>query len=168
MYLTERIKSGAEEFSSKNGDTYANENLFDVFAQRLFKRSDFDLLYAKTRRDDLDDERMESAENLDFQFWHKRSGHTFWVVCKFRSDYYGDKLDWYHPDQIKYYKQLQEDVWPEKIYVVIGFGRRPLQPSFMFCIPLDEVENYGIDSSILEKHERDPTQPFDYQKGRLV
>lgn len=160
MELMERSKSVAEEFNEMIGDTYVNEDLFEVYAKRLFKRSDFDLL--------RDGRKIELEKNPDFQFWHKRSGHSFWVECKFRNDHYDNKLDWCRPDQLESYKQFQEDVWPEKVYIVIGFGGRPLKPSSMFCMPLDEVENYGIYPNVLVRYERNPTQPFDYQGGRLV
>jgi hypothetical protein len=160
MALMERSKSAVEEFNEMTGDTYVNEDLFEGFTKRLFKRSDFDLL--------RDGRKIESEKNPGLQFWHKRSGHSFWVECKFRNDYYNDKLDWCRPDHFECYKQFQEDVWPEKIYIVIGFGGRPLKPSFMFCMSLDEMENCCIYPNVLEKYERDPTQPFDYQGGRLV
>ena len=166
MDLQVRLQSAATEINALTGDTYTNEDLFEVYAQRLFKRSDFDMLYATTLRDYYDGKGIESAKKPYYQFWHKSSGHSFWVKYEFRSDY--DKLDLCRPDQIKCYRQFQEAVWPEKVYVVIGFGRQPLKPSFMFCMPLDEAENYGIFPIVLERFERNPRQPFDYQNGRLV
>ncbi len=140
MDLLVRLKGAATDINAMTGDTYSKQNLFEAYAQRLFKRSDFDKTYNTIGQDYLDGQGIESTHQPYYQFWHKRSGHSFWVKCEFRSDY-DDKLDWLRPNQLKCYKKFQEDVWPEKIYVVIGFGGRPLKPSFMFCVPLDEVED---------------------------
>jgi hypothetical protein len=161
-----RLSSASSEIDVMNGVPYANENLFEVYTQRLLKRSDFDKIYEITRLDYFNDQGIKSVRNSYYQFWHKRSGHTFWVKCEFRIDY-DDRFYWPFPDYLKCHKQFQEDVWPEKVFIVIGFGRRPLKPSLMFCMPLDQVEDCGMHPKALEKHERDPTQPFDYQGGRL-
>ena len=160
MDLMERLRRESEAFNSMTGDPHANGGLFKGYTQRLFKPSDFGLLHDTTK--------IESETNPDFQFWHKRSGHSFCVDCKFRTDYDDDDLNWFRPDQIKCYKQFLEKIWPEKVFVVIGFGGRPLKPSIMFCMPLDDIESLNTFPKVLEKYERLPTRPFDYQDGRLV
>jgi hypothetical protein len=163
--LLVRLKGTVNETDAMTDTTYLNQDLFAVYAQRLFKRSDFDML--AMMRDGLDDRGIESAKNQYFQFWHKRSGHTFWVKYEFRCDD-KDKLDWPCPDQLKCYREFQDNVWPEKVYLIMGFGGRPLRPSFMFCVPLDEVGNYIRNPFVLEKFERGPSRPFDFQRGLLT
>jgi hypothetical protein len=77
-------------------------------------------------------------------------------------------LEWCRADQLEYYRKFEQDVFPEKIYLIIGFGGRPLRPSFMFCLPLEEIHDCEISPDILEKFERDPVKRFDYERGLLV
>jgi hypothetical protein len=165
MDLQVRRRSAANEVDAMPGSTYVNEDLFKVYAQRLFKRSDFEMVF--TKRDDLDDLGIGLAKNTYHQFWHKHSGHSFWVKCEFIKDNVNE-LDWGRPDRLEYHKQFQENVWPEKVYLVIGFGGRPLKPSFMFCIPLDEAEDCNTYPNVFKKYERDPSRPFDLLRGFLV
>jgi hypothetical protein len=167
MDLLVRFKSAASEKNEMISTTYTNEKLFEVYAQRLFKHSDFDKICAETGQDFLDGQGVESIKNSYCQFWHKGSGHTFWVNCEFRKDY-DHKLDWCHPNRLKYLRQFQEDMWPEKVYVIIGFGERPLKPSFMFCIPLDETENCITYPNTIEKYVRNPSQPFEFRNDCLI
>jgi hypothetical protein len=165
MNLMVRPKSADTEVDMMTRAIYANEELFKIYAQRLFKKSDFDLICETTRQEDLDDRGIGSVKtNPYYQYWHKRSGHTFWIKFEFRSDY-NDKFEWHFSNKLEYCKHFQEDVWPEKVYIVIGLGGRPLKPSYMLCLPLDEFNNRGYHNNILEKYGRGPTKPFDYQRG---
>jgi hypothetical protein len=163
--LKEFSKSVTREFNAMTGDIHADEDLFEVYVQRLFKRSDFDMLM--TIRDDLDCRRIISTQQTYYQFWHKHSGHSFWVKYEFiRND--DNELIWHRPNHLEYSRKFQEDKWPEKVYLIFGFGRRPLRPSFMFCVPLDEVENRDKHLNTLEKFERNPSQPFELNEGLLT
>jgi hypothetical protein len=166
MDLLVRSKIAVIESNALTSDVYFNKNLFEVYARRLLKQSDFENIHVTTGQGNFDGQGIETAKNQYFQYWHKRSGHSFWVNCEFKSNC-DDKPDKLRLDQLNCHKQFQEHVWPEKVYFVIGFGGRPFKPSSMFCIPLDEVVNIGLQPKLLEKFERDPKQPFDYQNERL-
>ena len=155
------------ENHSSAGEPYNNGDLFEVYVRRLFKRSDFDLLY-ETKRDPADSRKTNLEKKPDFQMLHKRSGHSFWIKCRYNGDNDGHELDWCDPDQLACYKQFQEDVWPEQFYMVIGYGGRPMKPSALICIPLDKTEHCEIEPKALELYKRDPSRPFDCQKGHLA
>jgi hypothetical protein len=168
MDLLVRSKSAAIDINASTSGTCMNKMLFDVYAQRLLRRSDFDEIYTMTGQDNLDGQGTEIVNSPYYQFWHKRSGHTFWVKCEF-GGHWEKRLEELRPNQLNSYVNFQKLLWPEKVYMVIGFGGRPLKPSCMFCIPLDELVKNGTHyPKLLEKYQRDSKQPFDYQNGRLV
>jgi hypothetical protein len=162
------LMGAASDHHATFGDPFAGGDLFKVYSRRLFRRSDFDELHATVGRGDSDADGAESTWTPDFQFLHKRSGHIFWVECQFRSDYYLDKVDWYRKDSLERYKRFQEKVKPQKVFFITGFGGRPMKPSYMFCMTLDEMVSNGTNPDILERHERDPARPFDFKGGRIV
>jgi hypothetical protein len=114
------LKRVTKEINALAGDTYSKGDLFENYAQKLFPDQDFKVVHYTTRRDELDGRKIESAQNPDFQFEHRRSGHRFWVECKWRGDLYDGKLDWCKDYQFKRYKEFQEEVRPQKVYAVIG------------------------------------------------
>ena len=153
------------EINVANGYTCESRNLFDVFVLRLFRRSDFDMLFSMTPRNDIVG--LDPVRNSYYEFWHKRTGHTFWIKCDFGRKY-DEKTNWFPPYLFNNAKQFQEDVWPEEVFMVLGFGTQPLKPSLMLCVPLNELQNICECPNNLEKYRRSPAQPFAYQEGHLI
>ncbi|MEM3513048.1 MAG: hypothetical protein QXH13_02590 [Thermoplasmata archaeon] len=149
------------------GDTYAKGDLFENYVIDHFPQEFFKILHATTRRDDLGGRQIESAKNPDFHLQHIPSGHKFWVEAKFRRDLFQNKLVWCKEFQLKRYKEFQEEVRPEKVFIVIGLGGRPTSPETMYCIPLDEIEYVGLYLHKIEHYRRDPTAEFRYRNGVL-
>jgi hypothetical protein len=168
MYLMDQLKGGPEVLNWSTYDANGNGGLFKCYTQRLFRRSDFDILFSKTSQDGVVDAIIESPEDLDFQFWHKRSGHSFWVVCSYMENILENMTDWGLLHPLRLSEQLYEAVWPEKVYYVVGCGGKPLRPSSMFSIPLDELEGFSLNADVIDEYERDPAQPFDYSMSRLI
>jgi len=110
---------------------------------------------------------VESSMNPDLTLRCKKSNQKFAVECKFRSDLYWNPnkkaymLQWSNPAQMRRYQEYQQkNAIP--VFVVIGLDGSPNKPKYMFCIPLNEAKYPDLFESILEKHERSPTKPFQW------
>ena len=156
------------EPESSVDEAFRKGHEFEIYTLRLFNKNEFDLLYATPTRGDYEGRIIESAKDPDFKFRHKKSIHEFWVECKYRSDYFREKLEWCKDYQLQRYKDFQERERPRKVYVVMGLGGLSSEPESMYRIPLDEIKYTGLYPSVLKKYERNPTKPFDYRNGRLI
>jgi hypothetical protein len=149
------------------GDSYSKGDLFEEYVIDLFPEEYFKILHATTRRDDLGGRQIESAKNPDFHIQHIPSGHKFWVEAKFRQNIYNDKLIWCREYQLERYKEFQESVRPEKVFIVIGNGGSASAPETIYCIPLDQIDYVGLFLSKIEKYRKRPNTPFYYSNGIL-
>jgi hypothetical protein len=140
---------------------------FEAFVCKLFPRDDFDVVHATTARNDLYGRKVLEAQEPDFKFHHKSSGHYFWVECKYRTTLYDGKIKWAERWQMERYQQFQRVHRPEKVYVIIGFGGEPGNPESLYSIPLDEIQYPRLLPTSIEKYSRSVTKEFEYLAGRL-
>jgi hypothetical protein len=140
---------------------------FEAFVCKLFPRESFDVVHATTNRNDLCGRRVWEAEEPDFRFRHRPSGHFFWVECKYRTALYDGKIKWAERWQMERYQRFQRLHRPEKVYVVIGFGGEPGNPESLYSIPLDEIQYPRLFPTYIEKYSRSVTKEFEYLGGRL-
>ena len=167
MGIANQLNRIGKELGALGGDDYPKGDLFESYVSRLFPIKDFLFLRATTRRDDLDGRQIEEEKDPDFELRHLKSGHEFWVECKFRSDYYRAKLEWCKSWSFRRYEEFQDQVRPRKLWIVVGLGGRSSKPSRMFCFPLDEVPYYSVYPDVVQEYERDPRKPFTYWYGHL-
>jgi len=146
---------------------FAKGHYFEAFVCNLFPSDDFDVVHATTTRNDLNGRKIGEAKNPDFRFYHKLSGHYFWVECKFRTTLYDGKIKWAEKWQMQRYQQFQKSHGPEKVYVVIGFGGDPTLPDALYAIPLDEISYPRLYPMSIEKYSRSVNKEFSYLGGRL-
>lgn len=156
-----------KSIKAKLGDNYSKGDLFEDYITNLFPDDVFSVVQITPSKDDLGGRWIEQANFPDIRLRHKPSNHQFWVECKFRSSTYQNKLHWCEPYQLKRYKEIQESVRPEKIFVAIGLGGSWNNPESLYCIPLDEIEYPGLFLNSIEKFRRNPQTNFNYQAGRL-
>lgn len=152
---------------AKLGDSYSKGDLFEELVIDLFPDNIYTVIQFTTRREDLDGRFIEQAKFPDIRLRHEPSGHQFWVECKFRSSTYQNKLHWCESYQLQRYREIQEMVRPEKVFVVVGLGGACNNPESMYCMPLDEVQYPGLYLNTIQKYRRDPRADFYYQAGRL-
>jgi hypothetical protein len=160
MNLWKTLKAGL-------GDNHAKGDLFEEYAASLFPEDTFTIVNHTPPRNDLNGRFIESKLNPDFQIRHKPSNHLIWVECKFRGSLKEGKIQWSEQDQLERYREFQNSVMPETVYVVIGQGGRPSMPSSMYCIPLKEIEYPGLYPVAIQKYERPKSSVFSYTNGRL-
>jgi hypothetical protein len=140
---------------------------FEEFVRSLFPSEDFDVLHAKTTRNDLKSGRFGETKDPDFRFCHRSSGRCFWVECKFRSTLYDGKIKWAEKWQMNRYQEFQRLHRPEKVYIVIGFGGDPNNPDSLYSIPLDKILDTRLFPMSIEKYHRTVDKEFEYHGGRL-
>ena len=137
----------------------------DFVEQVLFPESMYNLLY-KTHEFNKNGRKIESQQWPDFQFEDIRSGHRFWVEAKFRSNLYQGKIQWAEPWQFKRYKEFQEQHNPEKVFIAIGHGGKPMYPERIYIPRLDHIDYPAIYPSKLKEYEiTEP--PAKYRAGRI-
>jgi hypothetical protein len=149
------------------GDNFSKGEIFEEYVAGLFPEKFFSIMHKTTNKSDLNGRKIESSLKPDFQFRHLPNNHCFWVECKFRSDIYQDKIEWCKEWQFNRYKQFQESVRPEKIFVVIGLGGRWSNPEALYCMPLDEINYPGLFPKSIGKYRRPVDKEFWYQAGKL-
>jgi hypothetical protein len=140
---------------------------FESYVIGLFPRGAFSILH-DTRQYANSEVMPRGVLDPDFRLLHKPSGHTFWVECKFRSSARYGVISWSSgSSQYERYLEFQEKVRPEKVYVVIGLIGIPSEPKFMYCIPLDEIEQPDVYVNKIVGYKRHPRGIFTYVRGRL-
>ena len=140
---------------------------FESHVIGLFPIDVFSVLH-DTRRDSVAERIPESALYPDFWLRHRPSRHSFWVECKFRSSARYGVVSWSSGvPQFERYKEFQERVRPEKVYIVVGLIGYSTRPKFMYCLPLDEIAEPDLYVNEIRKYMRNPREIFTYVQGRL-
>ncbi len=102
---------------------------------------------------------VEGKLEPDLYFRDRKTNETFFVECKFRSNLYQNKLQWAKDKtQFKRYKEFQEKVKPEKVFVVVGLGGKPYDPERVFKLPLEEIKYPALFESVFKKYELELTE----------
>lgn len=101
---------------------------------------------------------VESYNDPDFVFVHRRTSKKIAVECKHKPKEY-DRIFWAYEDQIEHYQNFsQKQNIP--VFVVLGIGGRPKNPKRMFFVLLDKIQYPDVKMKYLEKFERDPKKYF--------
>lgn len=93
----------------------------------------------------------------DFTFRDRLTKKTFFVECKFRSDFYKNKVEWTNPKQLERYRNCNRQF---PVFVLIGLGTHPSYPEALTLIPLSEAKYTGLYASVLDKFEIDLDRPL--------
>lgn len=140
---------------------------FESCVAGLFPMSAFSIIH-DTRRDSNSSRMPRSVKDPDFRIRHRASGHSFWIECKFRSSARHGVISWCSgQQQFERYKEFQDKVRPERVYVVVGLIGSPYSPKFMYCIPLDEITEPDLFVNEVSSYRRNPPFLFVYDRGRL-
>lgn len=96
------------------------------------------------------------------------SRKIFAVECKWRARFIDDKIEWASEQQINNYLNYQRET-KIPVYVAIGVGGTPSSPSFLFFVPLQEIERYPVVyKSHLNKFARNSRQLFSFDTKRGI
>jgi hypothetical protein len=151
-----------------NYNSFQNGDHFESVVHGYFPEKFYDVVNSTITSNDPIGGNSEQTLEPKFRFRHKMTGDCFWVECKFVSKLLDGKIQWADNDLLIKYEQFQEDHWPERVYVVIGFGGMPHRPKSLYCIPLKNITCPELCLSLIEKYRHRLDQVFRCEDGSVV
>jgi hypothetical protein len=167
MSIFSELITAGRDSRTMGGDPYAKGDVFERLVAGMFTPEEFICQQTTPRRYDENGRKVEEAEDLDFRFRHRDTGHSFWIECRFRGVALHERIQWCQQWQLERYRVLQQIIRPEKIFIVIGLGGWAKTPTHMYCLPLHDAENASLHLSWLKLFEHDQRMSFRYTNGRL-
>jgi hypothetical protein len=140
---------------------------FEYLVANMFPSNDFDLLQSTPKRTDINGRSVEEVKDPDLKIRHRRTGHIFWVECRYRREPYCGRVIWCNSEQLKHFREFQARVQTETVYVVIGVGGWAKVPEQIFLLPLCEANYTSLDVTTLKRFDHRCGMPFKYAEGRL-
>jgi hypothetical protein len=140
---------------------------FDRLVSTMFPNNDFDLLQVTPKRYDINDRVVEEPKDPDFQIRHRRTGHVFWIECRYRREAFCGRVNWCNSEQLKLFREFQAQIEPQMVYIVIGLGGWAKVPEQIFLFPLSEASYTSLPLTTLKRFEHRCGTPFKYAEGRL-
>ena len=136
---------------------------FEDFVVRRFQSEKFYKL--KEWRGDkyLDGIYPESSTypDLELEFSLKDIKRRFAIECKYRSKSYDGIVEFAEKRQLTTYKNFEkENKIP--VYILLGFGGQPHNPSELFLIPIVDIYVPYMEYSQLKEYQKDLTGHFYY------
>src|SRR5689334_417135 len=143
--------------------TFAKGHAFEDFIVTLFNKRKFRLLEWRSDKKASNGVYPLSNTLPDLEFGYSKGKYPkrFAVECKWRKQFYNNKLDWADEIQIENYNQYQSQNGIT-VFVAIGIGGTPSNPEQLFITPLDHIKKYPeVFRSRLIKFIMDPLQKFE-------
>ena len=140
---------------------------FEGYVEILFSKQDWriaeDNSYKRLNR------WIESYNNPDFVFIHRKTNKRIAVECKYKpAETKYERIFWAYEDQIEKYQSFSAKTGT-LVFVVIGIGGRPKNPKRMFIVPLSLIKYPDVKMDYLQKFERDPRKSFSFDNdGNLI
>ncbi len=96
------------------------------------------------------------SSNPDFKFRDRRTLKTFYAEAKYRKQFFQGRITWCTDNQLKRYRQCNEEF---PVFIILGIGGKPGRPSFVFLIPLRVANFTELYMSEVEKYMVRPRRP---------
>lgn len=154
-YLTKRLFRGLKMFFlelSKPTSFLKGEDFEKLLRKKVFKKKEFDLVMKTHDYHENRSDYVEASLYPDYLFRNKKDGSEFWVEAKYREKLWKGKLKWCELYQFKRYQQLSTD---SPVYIAIGFGGRPSNPTKIYLIPIEEIKYNELYPKFLNDYEFD-------------
>lgn len=123
----------SEQTKYKNpNESFVIGEAFELYTRsKVFPKSSFSLVEKTHGYNQNKTDFVESSLNPDFKFRDKSTNKEFWIECKFRSYNPSKNFEIISTEQLRRHKSKNEPV-----YVLIGIGNNPSNPSYLFKIPI--------------------------------
>ena len=92
---------------------------------------------------------IERTKKPDFIF-KAPSGKIFYVETKYRANYFNGAIKWCKLIQLFRYKDIDHNI---PVYIVIGTGVNPNDPTQLFLIPIKNIEYVNLYPKFLQRYE---------------
>ncbi len=148
--------------SKEIGDT------FEYYLKHLFHPLEFTHEKLPPKKEEGERPSKEEKKKPDFKFTHRETEHSFWVEAKYRSEIYKGKLRVCKRYKYDRYKEFQESVNPEKVFIVVGHKVEPYNPETLFIFDIEKMKHPTPYEHMLENRGRNPRKLFQYESGELI
>tara|TARA_Y100001970_G_C13652630_1_gene564349 strand:- start:46 stop:546 length:501 start_codon:yes stop_codon:yes gene_type:complete len=95
------------------------------------------------------DDYTESSLEPDFELECKKSGKSFFIECKYRSNYYDNAIEWCKKYQLNRYKDINRDI---PVFIAIGVGNTPDEPYDLYVIPVKHIKYTNLFKAFLSDY----------------
>jgi len=142
------VKAAWNEISTP--DTFRKGEEFETYVRNhLFPKDKYTLLQKTHNYVGNKDDFVDNTKEPDFKF-KSVSGITFFLEAKYRSNYFNGAIEWCKPYQLRRYREIDKYT---QVYVVIGIGSEPNNPTQLFFIPLKDIKYTKLFRSFLQSYE---------------
>ena len=133
----------------KTPNTFRKGEYFQSYVRdHLFPKDKYTLLRRTHNYIENKDDFVDSTKEPDFKF-KSASGMMFFVEAKYRSNYFKGAIEWCKSYQLRRYREIDQHT---PIYVVIGIGAPPNNPTELFLLPLKDVKYTKLFQSSLRPY----------------
>jgi len=146
--LTRAVQAVLKEINTP--ETFRKGEEFEAYVRHyLFPKEKYTLLQKTHDYAENKDDFVDSTKEPDYKF-NTSSGKTFFLEVKYRANYFKGAIEWCKYYQLKRYQKIDQNT---PVYVVIGTGSQPDNPSQLFLIPLKEIKYVKLFKSFLRSYE---------------
>jgi len=118
----------------------------------IFSKPAYDIIHRTNTYDQNKERFAEDTIKPDFKFRCKKTNKEFYVEAKFRTKFNNaKKIEVISLSQHRRFEKLQNK---EKcpIYMIIGYGGKPSNPSSISIIPIEKMEHLSLYETYLRKY----------------
>jgi hypothetical protein len=91
----------------------------------------------------------------------KSGNELFYVECKWRKGFDGDKVQFARMDQLERYKKFEKEK-NIPVFITLGIGGKAGNPEAMYNLPVRFINSNSITREELKKYEKDISKDFYY------
>ena len=141
LFTPESFKTG-EKF-----ETYVRKK---IFTERYYE------LLQRTYGYNVKTRNYVHSSNPDFKLRDRRTLKIFYAEVKYRKYFYQGKTSWCTEEQLKRYRQSNQEA---PVFIILGVGGFPHRPQFVFLIPLRVANFTELYISEVKKYTIHPRRP---------
>ena len=161
------IETLAEKVSKVSPDEEKGRS-FEEFIVSMFSKDYYKII--EWRGDKYYNGRYAESNmlpDLELKLKTKKHEVVFAVECKWRNEFYNGKITWAKDYQLKNYKEYEAQT-ENKVFVIIGIGGEPSNPSSLYIVPLKDINSAILTLSNLKKYYRQKKGNFFLDPVTLV
>jgi len=143
-----------------------NKKKGDDFEKFIVKKFDLKYFTIKQWAGDKYVEGVYSEKTLQpdiiVEYNHKKVSKQLAIECKYRERFNKGVIKLSYPDQLKRYKQFQEESGIN-VYIALGVGGKASNPDELFLIPLSELNDPNVTQAVVANYSKNVENNFFYK-----
>jgi hypothetical protein len=130
-------------------ETYQKGETFESYVREyLFPKEKYRVVDKTHNYLENKNDYIERTKDPDFKF-RSSNGKVFYVETKYRSYYLDGAIKWCKKYQLLRYREVDQRI---PVYIVIGTGEHPNNPTQLFFIPLRHIRYVKLYPSFLQRY----------------